>query len=304
MSPSDMQQDVAGSAAVTTDIHGHVLVTPALRAAAISPSLRAPSISPVLFAGPQSQPDRQALPKLQSRSQTQVISQLQDQFGFADEPSVSDSSAVVKGQTSETCADQQAHKASACSDEDSEVGSGRCASSGQGEGSHEPASSITDADTEEDERHLESPGRFAETQIALIQQRQQQMQTQRLAGSFKPRFAVQPKQLLQQTLEQPASSLVANLLPVQPSRASSPFKLAQHAQQGSLEGDAVAYSPVVLFSPGGPYSDKSNWYTSAVATQVLYTPHLGFGLCVLGLSVEADVAKQTLHMEVCIKPFA
>lgn len=123
----------------------------------------------------------------------------------------------------------------------------------------------TSADSEEqaEERRLESPGRFATAQFLLMQQRQQQLQDRRLAALRIAGKAghMSAAQQLQQSEHQQTSSFLASLQPVLPHTFDSMFESA--ANHGAAGSEAVASSPVVLFSPGGPYSDKSKWYQSA-----------------------------------------
>ena len=137
-------------------------------------------------------------------------------------------------------------------------------------------SSVEDTTELKDARHLESPGKFAEAQLALMQLRQQQLLSQRLAAlpplpGLDTALSMQhplPRQPLQQrSSPEQDSSPSGSLLPVLASRIRPLSKGAQHAGQN---GEGVANSPVVLFSPGGPYSENSSWYnSSAAAKQVL-----------------------------------
>ena len=115
---------------------------------------------------------------------------------------------------------------------------------------------------------LESPGRFATAQFALMQQRQQLMQAQRLQALQESGMTTQlPTRQLHKQLMQPSSTGWPGGSPPVCSGAALKFT-AKHAQQASAGAEAVASSPVVLFSPGGPYSDKSSWYTAANMLQV------------------------------------
>ncbi len=134
--------------------------------------------------------------------------------------------------------------------------------------------SCLDGAEQQDEHHLESPGRFAEAQFVLLQQRQHQLQSQRMAD-LPLASKSQPSLVTQLGLRPQDSSLSESVSSEQQSRASSPFRPVrqhaqhiQHAQHGAVDGEKVANSPVVLFSPGGPYSHKSSWYKDAAATQV------------------------------------
>lgn len=135
--------------------------------------------------------------------------------------------------------------------------------------------SCLDGAEQQDEHHLESPGRFAEAQFVLLQQRQHQLQSQRMACL--PLASKSQPSILTQLQQQPLllrpqdSSLSESVSSEQLSRASSPFRpVPQHVQhtQHAQHGEEVANSPVVLFSPGGPYSHNSSWYKDAAATQV------------------------------------
>lgn len=121
---------------------------------------------------------------------------------------------------------------------------------------------------EEDEaRQLESPGRFAAAQFLLMQQRQQRLLEQRLAALKvveKPRHE-SAQHLLQPSDHRQVSKLLASVQPVV-SFSNMAEPTAKHAQHEAAE--AVASSPVVLFSPGGPYCDKSKWFLSAQMVQV------------------------------------
>lgn len=117
----------------------------------------------------------------------------------------------------------------------------------------------------QEERHRESPGRFAQAQLVLMQQRVQQLQSHRIAGLLQA-DKLQP---VQKVSKQQDRHLSKSVSPGQLSRASSPFTfVSQLGQQHDVDGEEVASSPVVLFSPGGPYSDKSNWFRDMDATQV------------------------------------
>ena len=132
--------------------------------------------------------------------------------------------------------------------------------------------SAGDSPEQAEDRHLESPGRFGAAQFMLMQQRQQQLQADRLAAleeEEKTGYIPAVYSTLQQSRQQQSSSSLASLQPVwpcQPSAAVEPA--AKHAQHGHVEADAVVSSPVVLFSPGGPYCDKSRYYMSAAMMQV------------------------------------
>ena len=119
--------------------------------------------------------------------------------------------------------------------------------------------------------HLESPGRFATSQLLLMQQRQQQLQAQRLAALQETEQTTKtlPVQLHQQWNHQQGSAAAEKMPPAYlGSSADTACKVgAEHAQQG-MEAETVSSSPVVLYSPGGPYSAKSSWYTAADAPQV------------------------------------
>lgn len=126
-----------------------------------------------------------------------------------------------------------------------------------------------------EERHLESPGRFAAAQFLLMQQRQQQLQERRLAALEEAGKTghMSAAQLLQQSQHQQTSSLLASLQPILPQEFGTMFApAAKHAHHGAVGAEAVASSPVVLFSPGGPYCDKSKWYQSAGMLQVGLVP--------------------------------
>ncbi|DBA75340.1 hypothetical protein WJX77_001634 [Trebouxia sp. C0004] len=138
--------------------------------------------------------------------------------------------------------------------------------------------SCLDGAEQQDEHHLELPGRFSEAQFVLLQRRQHQLQSQRMAGlplasKSQPSILAQLEQ--QALLLRPQdSSLSERVSSEQQSRASSPFRPlpqhvqhTQHAQRGAVDGEEVANSPVVLFSPGGPYSHNSSWYKDSAATQ-------------------------------------
>ena len=129
--------------------------------------------------------------------------------------------------------------------------------------------SCLDGAEHQDEHHLESPGRFAEAQFVVLQQRQHLLQSQRMAG-LPLASRSQPSIVSHPELRSQDSSLFdSSVSSEQQSRASSPFRPApQHAQHGAVDGEEVANNPVVLFSPGGPYSHKSSWYKDAAATQV------------------------------------
>ena len=120
-------------------------------------------------------------------------------------------------------------------------------------------------------RHLESPGRFAAAQLLLMQQRQQRLQEHRLtalkeAGKTDHMLAAQ---LLQQSEHQQTSCFLASLQPVLSQKIDILCEsAAKRAHHGAMGAEAVASSPVVLFSPGGPYCDKSKWYLSAGNMQV------------------------------------
>ena len=122
-----------------------------------------------------------------------------------------------------------------------------------------------------EERHLESPGRFAAAQFLLMQQRQQRLQEHRLAALKEAGNGghMSAAQLLQQSEHLKPSSLLASLQPVLPQNFDTLFEpAAKRAHCGAVGAEAVASSPVVLFSPGGPYCDKSKWYLSAGMMQV------------------------------------
>ena len=128
--------------------------------------------------------------------------------------------------------------------------------------------SCLDGVEHQDEHHLESPGRFAEAQFVLLQQRRHLLQSQRMAG-LPLASRSQPSIVSHPELRSQDSNLFESVSSEQQSRASSPFRpVPQHAQHGAVDGEEVANSPVVLFSPGGPYSHKSSWYKDAAATQV------------------------------------
>ena len=120
-------------------------------------------------------------------------------------------------------------------------------------------------------RHLESPGRFAAAQLLLMQQRQQRLQERRLTalnevGKTDHMLAAQ---LLQQSEHQQTSCFLASLQPVLSQKIDILcVSAAKRAQHGAMGAEAVASSPVVLFSPGGPYCDKSKWYLPAGNMQV------------------------------------
>ena len=121
-----------------------------------------------------------------------------------------------------------------------------------------------------EERHLESPGRFAAAQLLLIQQRQQQLQKRRLAALREAGKTglMSAAPLLQQS-EHRQTSLLASLKPALPQECDTLFEpTAKQAHCGAVGAETVASSPVVLFSPGGPYCDKSKWYLSAEKVQV------------------------------------
>ena len=119
---------------------------------------------------------------------------------------------------------------------------------------------------QQEERHLERPGRFAQAQFVLMQQRVQQLQSHRMAGLQQADNNLQP---VQQVSKQQDRHLSKSVSPGQLSRASSPFSfVSQLGQQHDVGGEEVVSSPVVLFSPGGPYSDKRNWFRDMDATQV------------------------------------
>ena len=129
---------------------------------------------------------------------------------------------------------------------------------------------------EDEERQLESPGRFAAAQFLLMQQRQQRLLEQRLAALkvAGKTSHVSAQLLVQQSEHQQSSNLRATLQPVIPfnTMVEPAAKRAQHEA-----AEAVASSPVVLFSPGGPYCDKSKWFLSAAMLQVwqqVNTPYL------------------------------
>lgn len=124
-------------------------------------------------------------------------------------------------------------------------------------------------------RSLEAPGRFADAQLLLLQQRQQQLQAHRLAAleeAGKTAHSPAAAQLFKQPVQRQTSSLVVGLQPVwllEASTVSEPAaQRAQHAQHTVVEAAAVVSSPVVLFSPGGPYCARSKWYMSADMMQV------------------------------------
>ena len=134
------------------------------------------------------------------------------------------------------------------------------------------ANSIAEAVDEAEEEGADSPGSFAAAQLKLMQQRQQQLQAQRLAKMQRTVLAPIPAiQQRQFALQQQSSAQDA-------SRGGSPVQTAaqqaqhaqqsQHGQQAHADSEPVANSPVVLFSPGGPYSCKSSWYSSPALTQV------------------------------------
>ena len=120
-------------------------------------------------------------------------------------------------------------------------------------------------------RHLESPGRFGAAQFLLMQQRQQRLQENRLAALKEAGEAghMSAAALLQQSQHQQTSGLLASLQPVLPQISDTIFEpAAKRAHRGAVWAEAVASSPVVLFSPGGPYCDKSKWCLSAGMMQV------------------------------------
>lgn len=120
---------------------------------------------------------------------------------------------------------------------------------------------------EDEEWQLESPGRFAAAQFRLMQQRQQRLLERRLAALkvVEKTSHVSAQHLLQQSQHQQSSKLLASLQPVVlfNTMGEPAAKRAQHEA-----AEAVASSPVVLFSPGGPYCDKSKWFLSAGMVQV------------------------------------
>ena len=122
---------------------------------------------------------------------------------------------------------------------------------------------------EDEERQLESPGRFAAAQFLLMQQRQLRLLEQRLAALkvVEKTCHVSAQHLVQQSEQQQSSNLRAKLQPVVP-LDTMVEPAAKRAQHEAAEAEAVASSPVVLFSPGGPYCDKSRWFLSAAMLQV------------------------------------
>ncbi|KAL3143617.1 hypothetical protein ABBQ38_002414 [Trebouxia sp. C0009 RCD-2024] len=118
----------------------------------------------------------------------------------------------------------------------------------------------------EEGHHLESPGRFAAAQLLSLQQRQQQLQAHRLAALEEAGKTVclsAAGQRFKQPVQQQTGSLDASLQPVWLRKSSATFEQAAKRAAVGAEVEAVASSPVVLFSPGGPYCAKSKWYMSA-----------------------------------------
>ena len=239
-------------------------------------SMRAVSISPALGAAPSS-PGMEVESGLQTHllvhsemqmSQAELPKQLPRQPDFADstdEQVVNAASSIRQNQSNATTDAAEAADADDAQDP--------CSTD---------QASCLDGAEQQDEHHLESPGRFAEAQFVLLQQRQHQLQSQRMAGL--PLGSKSQPSILTQLQQQPLllrpqdSSLSESVSSQQHSRASSPFRPVpqhaqhtQHAQHGTVDGEEVANSPVVLFSPGGPYSHKSSWYKDAAATQVFLT---------------------------------
>lgn len=237
-------------------------------------SMRAVSISPALGAAPSS-PGMEVESGLQTHllvhsemqmSQAELPQQLPSQPDFANK---TDGNVLVNAASS---IKQSQHDATTNAEEAADK------DDAQDPSSPEQASCLDGAE-QQDEHHVESPGRFAEAQFVLLQQRQHQLQSQRMACL--PLASKSQPSILTQLQQQPLllrpqdSSLSESVLSEQLSRASSPFrpvpqhvKHTQHAQHGALDGEEVANSPVVLFSPGGPYSHNSSWYKDAAATQV------------------------------------
>jgi len=233
-------------------------------------SMRAVSISPALGAAPSS-PGMEVESGLQTHllvhsemqmSQAELPQQLPSQPDFANK---TDGNVLVNAASS---IKQSQHDATTNAEEAADK------DDAQDPSSPEQASCLDGAE-QQDEHHVESPGRFAEAQFVLLQQRQHQLQSQRMACL--PLASKSQPSILTQLQQQPLllrpqdSSLSESVSSEQLSRASSPFRpVPQHVQhtQHAQHGEEVANSPVVLFSPGGPYSHNSSWYKDAAATQV------------------------------------
>ncbi|KAL3134064.1 hypothetical protein ABBQ32_008493 [Trebouxia sp. C0010 RCD-2024] len=145
----------------------------------------------------------------------------------------------------------------------------------------------------EEGHHLESPGRFAAAQLLFLQQRQQQLQAHRLAAlqqAGKPVRLSAAGQLVKQPVQQQTSGFDASLQPVWLRETSTMFEQgAKHAQRAAVraEVEAVASSPLVLFSPGGPYCAQRKWYMPADMQTLDKQMHLQSikGLLVFGLAL-------------------
>ncbi len=234
--------------------------TSSMRAISVSPALGVAPSSPGMEVKPGLQTDLHVHSEMQM-SQAELPQQLPNQPDFADS---TDGNALANAASSIR---QSQSNATTDAAEAAEV------DDAQDPSSIDQASCLDGAE-QQDEHHLESPGRFAEAQFVLLQQRQQQLQSHRMAG-LPLASRSQPSVVTQQELRPQDSSLSEIVSSEQQSRASSPFRpvpqhvqSAQHAQHGAVDGEEVANSPVVLFSPGGPYSHKSSWYKDAAATQV------------------------------------
>ncbi len=237
-------------------------------------SIRAVSISPAMGAAPSS-PGVEAEPGLQTplhvHSEVQMSqAELPQQLPSQRRPEFADSTAGKALANAASSIRQSQLNATSDAAKAAEVDDAQDPSSIDQE-------SCLDGAEQQDEHHLESPGRFAEAQFVLLQQRQHQLQSQRMAG-LPLASKSQPSHVTQLGLRPQDSSLSESALSEQQSRASSPFRPVpqhiqhtQHAQHGTVDGEEVANSPVVLFSPGGPYSHKSSWYKDAAATQVFLT---------------------------------
>ena len=257
MSATD-QQHQTEEAEFWADATDGLKGTSSTRAVSISPALGASPSSPGLEVEPGLQTDLRVHAEMQM-SQAELPKQLPRQPDFADstdEQVVNAASSIRQNQSNAT------NDAAEAADADD----------AQDPSSTDQASCL-DGAQQQDEHHLESPGRFAEAQFVLLQQRQQQLQSQRMTG-LPLASKSQPSHVTQQELRPQDSRLSESVSSQQHSRASSPFRPVpqhvqhtQHAQHGTVDGEE-ATSPVVLFSPGGPYSHKSSWYKDAAAAQV------------------------------------
>ncbi len=258
MSATDQQYQTEEAEFVADATHA-LKGTSSMRAVSISPALGASPSSPGLDVEPGLQTDLRVHADMQ-RSQAELSQQLPSQPDLADS---TDGKALTNAASSIR---QSQHSGLTDAAEAADVNDAQ-------DPSWIDQVSCLDGAEQQDEHHLESPGRFAEAQFVLLQQRQHQLQSQRMAG-LPPASKSQPSLVTQLGLRPQDSSLSESVSSEQQIRASSPFRPVpqhaqhtQHAQHGAVDGE-VANSPVVLFSPGGRYSHKSSWYKDAAATQV------------------------------------